>query len=137
MQLDDFTGINIGSLIENKSIVTHFQPIVSLIKKSIIGLEGLSRGICNEGTQLVPPNVLFSLAEEQEMTVDLDRLCREKALDTLKKYFYFLMNTGLDRYLIGPYISLATGNLCSTISCICRDKNGRRFILCIDFNPET
>ncbi|QGU95296.1 EAL domain-containing protein [Clostridium bovifaecis] len=55
---------------------------------------------------------------------------------SLKKYFYFLKNMALNKYVTEPYVSLATGNLCITISSIFKDINGKEYILCIDFNPN-
>lgn len=55
---------------------------------------------------------------------------------SLKKYFYFLKNMALNKYVTEPYVSLATGNLCITISSVFKDINGKEHILCIDFNPN-
>ncbi|KJS11409.1 MAG: hypothetical protein VR67_14025 [Peptococcaceae bacterium BRH_c8a] len=72
---------SISKIINDKGIITHFQPIVSVKKKSVIGLEALSRGICPDSGGILPPNTLFSLAEENNLTLDLDRLCRQKAME--------------------------------------------------------
>jgi|WetSurMetagenome_2_1015567.scaffolds.fasta_scaffold00008_132 EAL domain-containing protein (putative c-di-GMP-specific phosphodiesterase class I) len=51
-----------------------------------------------------------------------------------KEYFYSLVEAGLDRYTTDPYVSLASGSLCTTLSgpfCI---GSGRRFVLCLDIN---
>jgi EAL domain-containing protein (putative c-di-GMP-specific phosphodiesterase class I) len=53
---------------------------------------------------------------------------------SLKKYYYSLINYGLERYITDSYISLATGNLCRTISAVYTDCEGVRFILCIDIS---
>lgn len=55
---------------------------------------------------------------------------------SLKKYYYFPKSMSLNRYITEPYISLATGNLCITISSEFKSKDGEKFILCIDFNPD-
>ncbi len=55
---------------------------------------------------------------------------------SLKKYYYFLSNMNLNKYITEPYVSLATGNLCITISATFENKEGKDFILCIDFNPD-
>ena len=55
---------------------------------------------------------------------------------SLKKYYYFLKNMKLTKYLTEPYISLATGNLCITMSCVFKNVEGKKFILCVDLNPE-
>ena len=52
---------------------------------------------------------------------------------SLKEYYYVLLDVELNKYTTDPYVSLATGNLCRTISTCFRDaKNNRMYILCID-----
>ncbi|MCY6356785.1 EAL domain-containing protein [Clostridium sp. ZS2-4] len=55
---------------------------------------------------------------------------------SLKKYYYFLKNMGLNKYITEPYVSLATGNLCTTISSVFESADNKKYILCIDFNPN-
>jgi EAL domain-containing protein (putative c-di-GMP-specific phosphodiesterase class I) len=58
----------------------HFQPIVSLKQKSIIGLEALARPLDGSTGKSIPPLDLFAWAAARGRTVALDRLCRSKAL---------------------------------------------------------
>jgi EAL domain-containing protein (putative c-di-GMP-specific phosphodiesterase class I) len=52
---------------------------------------------------------------------------------SLKEYYYMLLDVELHKYTTDPYVSLATGNLCRTISTCFRDgKNNKVHILCID-----
>jgi EAL domain-containing protein (putative c-di-GMP-specific phosphodiesterase class I) len=55
---------------------------------------------------------------------------------SLKKYYYFLKNMKVSKYITEPYISLATGNLCITMSCIFKNIDNKKFILCVDLNPD-
>jgi EAL domain-containing protein (putative c-di-GMP-specific phosphodiesterase class I) len=55
---------------------------------------------------------------------------------SLKKYYYFLKNMALNKFVTEPYVSLATGNLCITISSVFKSLNNKEYILCIDFNPK-
>jgi len=55
---------------------------------------------------------------------------------SLKDYYYYLVSTGSKKYTTDPYISLASGNLCITISSQFEDVNGNRFILCIDIKQD-
>lgn len=55
---------------------------------------------------------------------------------SLKKYYYYLSNMGLNKYVAEPYISLATGNLCITISEKFVGINNKNYILCVDFSPN-
>lgn len=75
------SGISIHEVIGQKLIETHFQPILSAKKGKIIGLEALSRLSGHPGGLISPPR-LFSMAETAGVTLELDRLCREKAIET-------------------------------------------------------
>jgi hypothetical protein len=52
---------------------------------------------------------------------------------SLKEYFLPL-RAGLPKFTTQPYISLASGNRCITISALCRDQGGRACILCADID---
>lgn len=58
----------------------------------------------------------------------------EKQTDhSLKQYYYALLDNETNRYVTEPYISLASGHLCRTLSATFRDRsNERLYILCID-----
>lgn len=83
------SGNLIEEIILKESIITVFQPILSIKKKSLVGLEALTRGFYNN--KIVTPDILFALASEAGLIVELDRLCRKKALETFSVH-----NTGLD-----------------------------------------
>jgi EAL domain-containing protein (putative c-di-GMP-specific phosphodiesterase class I) len=52
---------------------------------------------------------------------------------SLKQYYYMLLDAELPKYTTEPYVSMATGNLCQTISTCFRDTfSNRLFVLCID-----
>lgn len=68
-------------IFENNSITTWFQPILSLSNHEIVAYECLSRGVKADGS-LMPPHLLFKLAEGNDLLFYLDRLCRESALKT-------------------------------------------------------
>ncbi|OPY56172.1 MAG: putative EAL-domain containing protein YkuI [Pelotomaculum sp. PtaU1.Bin035] len=55
---------------------------------------------------------------------------------SLKDYYYYLVSTGSKKFTTDPYISLASGNLCITISSFFENFNFDRYILCIDINKE-
>lgn len=72
--------IDIKHIIENQRIETHFQPIVSVLKRKTIGVEALARYMHPDSGRYVPPLALFKLAAEKGLTVEMDRLCRLTAL---------------------------------------------------------
>jgi hypothetical protein len=49
-----------------------------------------------------------------------------------KDYFYGLADAGMRRYFTDPYISLATGRLCRTLSLSFRHADGKNYIICAD-----
>lgn len=79
--MNETPEFDLETIIRKKSLHTHFQPIVSIKKKKIIGFEALSRGIDPESGQEIPPFFLFSVAQKCDKIVELDRACREKALE--------------------------------------------------------
>lgn len=70
--------ISLQKIISQGSIVTFFQPIVSLQDMDILGYEALTRGPEDSGFD--DPEVLFSYAENTNLILELERLCRRNAL---------------------------------------------------------
>jgi hypothetical protein len=55
---------------------------------------------------------------------------------SLKEYFYVLVDVELQRYTTDPYVSLASGSLCRTISTRFLTAGSKRpYVLCVDVNP--
>ena len=77
------TNDMIREIIENKDIFVEFQPIYSLNTKNIIGLEALARG--DYKGEVISPYFLFSYAKDTGSILDVDRLCREKAMSAFAK----------------------------------------------------
>jgi EAL domain-containing protein (putative c-di-GMP-specific phosphodiesterase class I) len=57
---------------------TDYQAIFRMQEGTIMGFEALSRG--PKGSGLEPPDVLFQAATAHNLVVELDRLCRNRAL---------------------------------------------------------
>lgn len=70
--------LDVRSIIERASIETHFQPITSIRRKAVIGLEALTRGVQHNQSQ-IPPLTLFHSAAAQGLTLELDALCSRTA----------------------------------------------------------
>ena len=66
---------DINQILREKKITALFQQVVSVNRNCVCGLEGLIRGVAEEG--LIAPKALFEAAAAQDLTVPLDRLCRE------------------------------------------------------------
>jgi EAL domain-containing protein (putative c-di-GMP-specific phosphodiesterase class I) len=65
-------------LIIRSRVITAYQPILLLKDRALLGFEALSRGA--RGTGLEAADDLFGAAEEHGLLVELDRLCRQRAL---------------------------------------------------------
>lgn len=73
------------SVLAEGSLDIHFQPIISLKKKAIIGVEGLARPRETVSGRSITPLDLFAWASRRGQTVALDRLCRRKALASFSR----------------------------------------------------
>lgn len=70
---------HVRQVIEKKCLETFYQPIISLKNRAVIGVEALSRITLPEYKH-VTPAVLFEQAAAQGLSVELDRLCRDTAI---------------------------------------------------------
>ena len=62
-------------------VVTYFQPIFSVRRRALVGLEALSRGIDLRG-DLIPPTLLFKTARAEGRAEAVEAACRESAVRT-------------------------------------------------------
>lgn len=69
----------VAEIIDTKRVQTYFQPLISVKNLSLIGVEALSRTGFGKGAA-IPPLVLFEEGAKLGRSVELDRLCRDKAL---------------------------------------------------------
>jgi EAL domain-containing protein (putative c-di-GMP-specific phosphodiesterase class I) len=51
----------------------------------------------------------------------------------LKNYYLAVAHSGMERFCSDPYLSLASGNLCRTVSTAFSGVENQRYILCVDF----
>ena len=70
-------------IIIEQDIFTVFQPIVHMETLEILGHEALSRG--PKGSEFDSPLLLFTFAAECGLSFELDRLCRKKAFETVRR----------------------------------------------------
>ncbi len=80
---DDFV---LHEILENEKICMFFQPIVSLKTGEIFAYEALVRGIRDNSTVLISPCELFEKAEIETISLEFDRLCRKKALESFRHF---------------------------------------------------
>ncbi|MDD5227731.1 MAG: EAL domain-containing protein, partial [Methylococcales bacterium] len=87
------------SIVKHRLLTPHFQPIISLVEKKIIGYEALIRGPSD--SCLHNPINLFRVAEEFNLTTQLDFMCREISIE---HYAHFNLNTKLLFLNVSPHI---------------------------------
>jgi EAL domain-containing protein (putative c-di-GMP-specific phosphodiesterase class I) len=71
-------------LLIHEELGTVYQPIVDMATSETMGFEALSRG--PQGSEFQSPLDLFATAEEGNLAFELDRLCRQKALDNARGF---------------------------------------------------
>lgn len=71
----------IYTIIKDENIIVHFQPLISVKKRKVIGFEALCRGIDADSGEMISPGMLFARARDAGLIIELDRLCRKKALE--------------------------------------------------------
>ncbi len=95
---------DIHAVLQARSMLSHFQPIISIREKRVIGLEALVRATNPNGGKPISPNYLFDAASRHKQSLQLDRLCRESAISG------FASLAGLDPELI-LFINVDVSNL--------------------------
>ena len=65
-------------IILRERVITAYQPIMKLKERTVLGFEALSRG--PRGSGLEGADALFGAATEHNLVIELDRLCRKRAL---------------------------------------------------------
>lgn len=110
--------LNLDAIISSESILTHFQPLVSIKNRAVIGLEALSRGVLEGANLAVPPGVLFQLATTQKERLALDRLCRKKAVQRFAPLYQakrdLLLSMNLDTRVLYRAI-VGSGHLLNSV----------------------
>jgi EAL domain-containing protein (putative c-di-GMP-specific phosphodiesterase class I) len=70
-------------IIDGELVHTLVQPILDLTDFSVVGYEALSRG--PEGGEFERPDKLFKVAYDSHLVLQLERLCRTKAVQSTKE----------------------------------------------------
>jgi diguanylate cyclase (GGDEF)-like protein len=95
-------------------LTTVYQPIVDLGTGDIFAFEALTRG--PRGTPIESPATLFAIAEEVDLTVELDRACFRGALRnamTLEPVHRLFVNLLPMSFYDAAFIEVEVGNLLS------------------------
>jgi len=101
-------------VILGEGLTTVYQPIVDLGTGDIFAYEALSRG--PRGTSFESPATLFAIADEVDLTVELDRACFRGALRnamTLEPVHRLFVNLLPMSFYDSAFIEVEVGNLLS------------------------
>jgi diguanylate cyclase (GGDEF)-like protein len=101
-------------IILGDGLTTVYQPIVDLGTGDIFAYEALTRG--PRGTSLESPATLFAIADEVDLTVELDRACFRGALRnamTLEPVHRLFVNLLPMSFYDAAFIEIEVGNLLS------------------------
>ena len=71
---------DIHAVLEARSMMSHFQPIISIHEERVIGLEALIRATDPHNGKSISPDYLFDAANRHKESLQLDQMCREAAL---------------------------------------------------------
>lgn len=72
----------LDELLHQDRLHTVFQPIVSLKRKAVFAYEALTRCTDPQSGQSISPQTLFAMAPDVHARLELDRACRNKALQS-------------------------------------------------------
>lgn len=129
-RIDKFLSKFVSEL--KTSVVTNFDSLILdfILKYKDFNIE-CGYILDENGIQIT--NTIFS---EHKDTMCSQGIIFSPALkgedNSLKKYYYELINSKTDNYFSEPYISYATGEICITLSKIFIHNNYKKYILCID-----
>lgn len=79
--------LDIKEIIDNRCLVADFQQIVSVSRKTVIGIEGLIRGVAAITNEIIPPAKLFEAAKRENVALELDRACRDTVIEAFSKIY--------------------------------------------------
>lgn len=80
---EDHSFQGLDAILAGEEVITFFQPILDLREGSVLGHEVFSRGPAGP---LEDPERLFSVAERAGRLLQLERLCRRRALDSVGRH---------------------------------------------------
>jgi EAL domain-containing protein (putative c-di-GMP-specific phosphodiesterase class I) len=98
--LDEARRTEVRTMLQQRNVVTMFQPIFEMPEREVVGFEALSRGPA--GTYFEQAENLFGFTERAGLLGEVEQLCTERALDAARRLpngatvFLNLSATGLD-----------------------------------------
>lgn len=146
-----YSNHTIGQIAAKKKIHHMYDEVVENLKRILLGIEiahldGMLQRLIN-----IHPSLECIYVLDQDGVQISDSVCAPDKISTQRKFvfqpavkgsnqslknYFLLLLAGLDRYVSEPYISLASGSPCITISTWFQDASVRDLVLCADFDHE-
>ncbi|HRY29703.1 MAG TPA: EAL domain-containing protein [Elusimicrobiota bacterium] len=132
--------IKAAQILKNESVRVYFDPILSVKKKSLIGLSEVGCGVDPETGADIPANALLRLDASPGTRLQMDRLLRKKALETFKglpgKSSDLLLFVRLDTAIIDSNV-VGSGHLSGLVRDLGLDPNNIVIELAASGVPDT
>ena len=76
------------SILEQNSVASFFEPILTASSMGVVGLESLHRAVHPDSLQLIDPKEIFQIIgrEDFELKIALDHLFRQKGLEDFSPF---------------------------------------------------
>lgn len=141
----------IGQIAAKKKIHHMYDEVVENLKRSLLGLEAADLDEMLRRLINIHPSLECIYVLDHNGVQISDSVCASDKISTQRKFvfqpavkgsdqslknYFLLLLAGLDRYVSEPYISLASGSPCITISTWFQDAKGRDLVICADFDHE-
>jgi FOG: EAL domain len=111
--LKKIDSVILNELLNERELQIHFQPIISIAKKKMVGIEALTRAYYQEN--YIPPDILFHYAKKNNQIAALDSICSNMALRNYSKISNdLLLFMNFEASLIEEYLS-NFGHLLETV----------------------
>lgn len=94
----------VHEMLKTGKVQSFFQPVVSIQKKSILGFEAFARGLSGDDNQVLKPGELFAACHDSDTQLEVDRVCRNAALEQFRNIYkahknvLLFLNVNLDAY---------------------------------------
>ncbi len=83
-RIDEERALELRAILREERLTTMYQPIVDLDRGVIMGYEALTRGPAN--THFAVPKALFSCSYTAQLSGELDRVCRRRAVQNARGF---------------------------------------------------
>ncbi len=77
----------ISKVVSEDTLVIYFQPVVSLLSRSVIGFEAFARGVDENGETVASPACLFNSSLPIQAQLKIEQVCLNKGFEAYKPLY--------------------------------------------------